>query len=203
MRLEPLDLDRHSVPLFESYASATDAIWTYLQFGPFEDAASLRAGLEILAARPDWELYVIEVGGRLLGFFAYVRILPAEGSIEIGSIVLVPEIQRTVAATEAQYLMMRQAFELGYRRYEWKCDDLNAPSRRAAERLGFRYEGTFRQATHYKGRNRDTAWYSIIDSEWPGVDAAITAWLSDDNFDVDGRQRSRLQIGIESPTSIG
>jgi RimJ/RimL family protein N-acetyltransferase len=122
-----------------------------------------------------------------------MRIDPAMGVIEVGNIAYSPSLQRTPAATEAMYLMMRRVFdELGYRRYEWKCDSLNAPSRAAAERLGFRYEGLFRQALVYKGRNRDTAWYSIIDKEWPARKAAFEAWLDPANFDRDGRQRRPL-----------
>ena len=126
---------------------------------------------------------------------SYLRIEPAHGSIEVGHLAFAPRLQRTRAATEAMYLMMWQAFKLGYRRYEWKCDALNAPSRRAAERLGFRHEGTFRQAMVYKGRNRDTAWYSIIDSEWPSRAAAFEAWLDPMNFDAAGRQRRPLSGG--------
>jgi RimJ/RimL family protein N-acetyltransferase len=123
---------------------------------------------------------------------AYLRVDPAAGSIEVGHIALSPALQRTPAATEAMYLLMRRAFELGYRRYEWKCDALNAPSRAAAQRLGLSYEGIFRQATVYKGRNRDTAWYAATDGEWPALRAAFERWLGPDNFDEAGRQRLRL-----------
>jgi RimJ/RimL family protein N-acetyltransferase len=130
---------------------------------------------------------------RATGIASYLRIEPAHGTIEVGHLAFSPLLQRTAAATEAMYLMMKHAFELGYRRYEWKCDALNAASRRAAERLGFRFEGVFRQAVVYKGRNRDTAWYSIIDREWPGREAAFLAWLDPTNFDSHGRQRRSLQ----------
>jgi RimJ/RimL family protein N-acetyltransferase len=131
--------------------------------------------------------------GRALGVAAYLRIEPAIGVLEIGHIAWSPSLQRTPAATEAMWLMMRRVFEeLGYRRYEWKCDALNAPSRRAAERLGFTFEGIFRQATITKGRNRDTAWYSIIDKEWPALDRAFGRWLAPANFSPDGWQRERL-----------
>jgi RimJ/RimL family protein N-acetyltransferase len=131
-----------------------------------------------------------------VGVASYLRIAPAVGSIEVGHILYSPLLQRSRAATEAMYLMMRRAFgELGYRRYEWKCDALNGPSRRAAARLGFVYEGTFRQATIYKGRNRDTAWYSITDGEWPAVRAAFERWLEPGNFDGEGVQRSTLREG--------
>ncbi len=126
------------------------------------------------------------------GLASYLRIAPAAGTIEVGHIHLAPALQRTRAATEAMFLMMRQAFDLGYRRYEWKCDALNAVSRRAAERLGFTYEGTFRHHLVYKGRNRDTAWYAIVDADWPPVRAAYEAWLDPANFDRDGRQRRPL-----------
>jgi RimJ/RimL family protein N-acetyltransferase len=121
-----------------------------------------------------------------------MRITPAAGSIEVGHLNFSPRLQRSAAATEAMYLMMKTAFRLGYRRYEWKCDALNAPSRAAARRLGFAYEGTFRQATVYKGRNRDTAWFTVIDTEWPALLGAFEAWLDPDNFDSAGRQRSKL-----------
>jgi RimJ/RimL family protein N-acetyltransferase len=123
---------------------------------------------------------------------SYLRIEPAQGSVEVGHLQFSPLMQRTPVATEAMYLMMKHAFELGYRRYEWKCDSLNAGSRRAAARLGFTFEGIFRQAIVYKGRNRDTAWFSVLDSEWPALDAAFQAWLDPGNFDTDGRQRRSL-----------
>ncbi|MEZ5287532.1 MAG: GNAT family protein [Vicinamibacterales bacterium] len=126
------------------------------------------------------------------GVASYLRITPAAGTIEVGHIHFSPALQQTPAATEAMYLMMRRAFELGYRRYEWKCDALNAPSRRAAQRLGFSYEGVFRQALVTKGRNRDTAWYACIDAEWPALSRAFERWLAPDNFDAGGRQREAL-----------
>ena len=133
------------------------------------------------------------ISGRAVGVASYLRIDEKAGVIEVGHINYSPALQRTAASTEAMYLMMRRAFdELGYRRYEWKCDALNAPSRSAAERLGFRFEGIFRQATIYKNRNRDTAWYSIVDGEWPGLKVAFEQWLSADNFDAAGRQRKSL-----------
>ena len=132
-------------------------------------------------------------GGRAVGVASYLAIDPENGTIEIGSINYSPRLQRRPAATEAMYLLMRRVFdELGYRRYEWKCDSLNAPSRAAAQRLGFRYEGLFRQAVVYKGRSRDSAWFSVIDSEWPILRAAFARWLDPSNFDADGRQRAGL-----------
>ena len=130
--------------------------------------------------------------GKAIGVASYLRIDPASGSIEVGHINYSPLLQRTPAATEAMYLMMQRVFELGYRRYEWKCDALNARSRAAAQRYGFSFEGVFRQATVYKGRNRDTAWYAAIDQEWPALQAAFLQWLDPANFDQDGRQRVRL-----------
>ena len=134
------------------------------------------------------------IRGRPVGVASYLRIDPAMGSIEVGHLSYSPALQRSAVATEAMYLMMRRAFdELGYRRYEWKCDSLNAPSRRAAERLGFRYEGTFRQMMVIKQRSRDTAWYSILDSEWPALRTAFERWLDPANFDASGAQRARLE----------
>ncbi|BAP89614.1 putative Acyl-CoA N-acyltransferase [Burkholderiales bacterium GJ-E10] len=129
---------------------------------------------------------------RALGVAGYLRITPNAGTIEIGHLHFSPLLQRTAMATEALFLMMREAFALGYRRLEWKCNSLNQPSRRAAQRLGFRFEGIFRQAAVVKGRNRDTAWFSIIDGEWPALHAAIERWLAPENFDRDGRQRVSL-----------
>ena len=130
--------------------------------------------------------------GKAAGVSSHLRITPAAGSIEVGHIHYSPRLQRSPAATEAMFLMMRWAFEAGYRRYEWKCDALNAASRAAAQRLGLSFEGIFRQATVYKGRNRDTAWYAAIDAEWPALREAFLAWLDPGNFDRDGRQRTRL-----------
>ena len=130
--------------------------------------------------------------GHCGGVASYLRIAPAAGSIEVGHINLAPEIARSRVWTEGMFLMMHHAFALGYRRYEWKCDALNLPSRRAAQRLGFSYEGTFRQMTVVKGRNRDTAWFSVIDTEWGALREAYAAWLSPANFDARGRQRERL-----------
>jgi len=142
---------------------------------------------------PLFHAVVDERSGDAVGVLAYLRIDPQNGAIEVGHINFSPRLQRTPAATEALYLMARRAFdELGYRRYEWKCDSLNAPSRRAATRLGFQFEGLFRQAGVYKGRNRDTAWFSILDAEWPALRTAYEQWLASENFDADGRQRRSL-----------
>ena len=140
------------------------------------------------------ELPLDRATDRAIGVAAYLRIAPEAGSIEVGHINFSPLLQRTPAATDAMYLMMRQAFELGYRRYEWKCDALNGPSRAAAERLGLTFEGIFRQEVVYKGRNRDSAWYAAIDREWPALKAAFETWLSPENFGPDRQQRQRLSV---------
>lgn len=147
-----------------------------------------------MAALDDPLFYaIVDNTGKATGVAAYMRIDPSNGVIEVGHLNFSPALQRTAAATEAMYLMMRRAFdELGYRRYEWKCDSLNAPSRRAAERLGFGFEGEFRQAIVYKERNRDTTWYSIVDAEWPARKKAFEGWLASGNFDSAGHQRRSL-----------
>lgn len=191
--LEPLSWDVHGEGLWKRLSTAPEKTWTYMTFGPFPDVESFRGTIEAMVADPGLSPYAVVVEGEPLGFGCYLRVRPAEGVIEIGSIVLGPDLQRTAAATEALYLMIRRVFDLGYRRCEWKCDSLNEPSRQAATRLGFTYEGIFRQATHYKGRNRDTAWYAIVDREWPALDDALRRWLSPDNFDGDGRQLLTLR----------
>lgn len=195
-RLEPVDPARHSAELHSAYVEAEDeGDWTYLPYGPFADEDAFTDWLAGQAAAPDPLFFAIVDGrsGRCSGLASFLRIDPTAASIEVGHIHLARRLQQTPAATEAMYLMMARAFESGYRRYEWKCDDLNAPSRSAAQRLGFVYEGTFRQATHYKSRNRDTAWYSILDSEWPALEREFQRWLEPDNFDESGRQRSPLR----------
>lgn len=195
-RLEPLEVDRHADPLFEAFQLDPAGLdWTYLPYGPFPDVGAHRRWVETVCTGEDPLFFaVLDSEGRPRGAASYLRIQPQVGSIEVGHIHYSPPLQRGRAATEAMYLMMRRAFdELGYRRYEWKCDALNAASRRAAERLGFTYEGTFRQATVYKGRNRDTAWYSIVDGEWPRIRIGLEAWLRPDNFDPQGVQLSRLR----------
>ena len=189
--LVPLEA-AHAPDLYSVFADAPGSLWTYMTFGPFSSVDALEATLSAMIDLEDWLPYSIVVDGQPLGFASYLRIQPADGVIEIGAITLSPRLQKTTSATEAIFLMIDNAFALGYRRVEWKCDDLNEPSRRAAIRFGFTYEGTFRQATHYKGRNRDTAWYSIIDTEWPRLRATFLRWLDPDNFDVDGRQRRGL-----------
>lgn len=197
-RLERLDADRHAAQLRAAFATAPDGRdWTYMMSGPFPDAASYRqqAG-QMQATQDPLHHAVIDLRtGNALGTLALMRIEPAHGVIEVGHIALSPLLKRSRMATEAHYLLMRHVFEdLGYRRYEWKCDSLNAPSRAAAQRLGFRFEGIFRQAIVYRGRSRDTAWFSIIDSEWPALRAAFEQWLDDGNFDPAGQQRQSLSV---------
>jgi RimJ/RimL family protein N-acetyltransferase len=155
--------------LFSAFRDA-DEMWDYMPIGPFASE-----------------------GEEAAGFGSYLRITPAAGSIEVGYLSFSPRLQRSVAATEAMFLMMKWAFEAGYRRYEWKCNALNAASRRAAERLGLSYEGVFRQAAVVKGRNRDTAWFAAIDAEWPALEAAFQTWLAPENFDAAGRQKTSLR----------
>ena len=191
--VEPLSAG-HTDALFAAFAEDTeDRIWTYRPNGPYRDRAAFADWVDRAATAHDPLMHAIVVEGEALGHASFLRITPEAASIEVGFINLAPRLQRTIAATEAMALMMARAFDtLGYRRYEWKCDALNAPSRRAAERLGFTYEGTFRQAVVVKGRNRDTAWYSILDSEWPAIKAGFDAWLAPGNFDAQGRQRQSL-----------
>ncbi len=194
VRLERFDPERHAEDLHKSNLM-DDRIWDYLPYGPFADLARYRVWADAVAGREDPYFYaLVDVAtGRAGGVASYLRIDPNAGSIEVGHINLAPVIQKSRASTEAIYLMMRWAFEAGYRRFEWKCDALNLPSRRAAERYGMSYEGVFRQATVVKGRNRDTAWFATIDKEWPTLGAAFDTWLSPENFDADdGRQHRRL-----------
>lgn len=195
-RIEPAAPDRHAAALHQaSLADREGRNWTYLPYGPFDSEAQYRSWMEktCLGDDPLFHAIVDLRSGAATGLASYLRIEPTIGVIEVGHIHYTPALQGTAAATEAMYLMMRRVFdELGYRRYEWKCDALNAPSRQAAVRLGFAYEGLFRQATIYKGRNRDTAWYAITDGDWPRLKAAFETWLDPANFDGDGRQRRRL-----------
>ena len=195
-RLELFDPDRHCAELFDGYAEDADGrTWTYLAYGPF---ASLEQFRDLMRAHffgqdPLCHIIIDRTSGRAAGMASYMRIDPAMGSIEVGSIAYSPRLQKSRAATETMYRMMRRAFdELGYRRYEWKCNPLNEPSRAAALRLGFQYEGLFRQAMVTKGRNRDTTWFSVIDSEWPTLRAAFERWLDPANFTADGTQRRSL-----------
>lgn len=194
-RLEPLSPDLHAKDLFEANALDKEGRnFTYLLHGPFETLGAYQTWMNDFCLRDDPLFFAVidSLFTKAVGIASYLRITPSAGSIEVGNINFSPLLQRTPAASEAMYLMMKRAFELGYRRYEWKCDALNAPSRSAAQRLGFSYEGIFRQALVYKGRNRDTAWYAVIDQEWPRLEAAFQQWLDPSNFDANGRQRLRL-----------
>ncbi|HXP77982.1 MAG TPA: GNAT family protein [Stellaceae bacterium] len=195
-RVEPIDADRHATDLHAANLEDKEGRnWTYLPYGPFERLDDYRDWMRkaCLGDDPLFHTVVDQKTGRAVGVASYLRIDPAPGVIEVGHINYAPPLQRTVAATETMFLMMRRVFdELGYRRYEWKCDALNAPSRAAALRLGFQFEGIFRQATVYKSRNRDTAWYAIIDRDWPALKARYERWLDPTNFDASGRQRQSL-----------
>jgi len=201
--LEPLEPIRHAGRLY-SAVSGADELWQFLPYGPFEDEAAFNAWITGCAASTDPLFYAIvdRASGEPRGLGSYLRMSTQHGVIEIGHLLFSPSLQRTRHATEAIYLWSRHAFDdLGYRRLEWKCNAANLPSRRAAERFGFTFEGVFRQHMVVKDRNRDTAWYSIIDGEWPARRAAFEAWLSPENFDPAGRQRrslAELRNGIEA-----
>ncbi|MBP5856639.1 GNAT family N-acetyltransferase [Marivibrio halodurans] len=196
-RLERLDPDGHGADLFAADSADREGrSWTYLPYGPFAGVGDYMGWLRAQAALSDPFFYTIveAEGGKPVGLASYLRIAPEAGAIEVGHLHFSPALQRRPAATEAMALMMAHAFEdLGYRRYEWKCNALNAASCRAAERLGFTFEGVFRQAGVVKGHNRDTAWYSILDHEWPGMKRAFESWLSPGNFEEDGTQRRALR----------
>jgi RimJ/RimL family protein N-acetyltransferase len=202
-RVEPVDPARDAADLHAAYQLDKEGRnWTYLPYGPFVRFEDYRDWLERAAASDDPFVHCIveRQSGRAVGVASYMRIDMAAGVIEVGGINYSPLLQRTHAATEAMYLMMCRVFdELGYRRYEWKCDSLNAPSRAAAQRLGFQYEGMFRQATVYKARNRDTCWFSILDSEWSALKARFERWLDPDNFDAQGHQKRNLSSCAQPP----
>jgi RimJ/RimL family protein N-acetyltransferase len=192
-RVEKLDAARHGAALWQALKD-DNATWAYLGYGPFTDETAFAAWL---AERPKladpYSYAIVTPEGRALGIATLMEIRPAMRVIEVGNIVYSPALQRTPLATEAQYLLARHVFEtLGNRRYEWKCNALNAPSRRAAERFGFTFEGLFRQHQIVKGRNRDTAWFSMLDTEWPARKAAYARWLAPENFDAGGRQKVSL-----------
>ena len=194
--LVPLTRDHASTLHHYFSQSDHDAIWDYLPYGPFDTADAYGDWIDENTAAGDPHFFAIhdKKTGDAIGVASYLRINPKEGSIEVGHINFSPELQNTIGATETMYLMMQWAFENGYRRYEWKCNALNLKSRRAAQRLGFSYEGIFRQATIAKSRNRDTAWFGIIDKEWPELDQAFKTWLAPDNFDDAGNQQQRLSV---------
>ncbi|MBO6520719.1 MAG: GNAT family N-acetyltransferase [Rhodospirillales bacterium] len=197
-RLELLDRDKHLSDLYAAFSKDTEGrIWTYLPCGPFDTEADYREWVEGACFNDDPLFHaIIDLQTeKPVGVASYLRIDPKIGSIEVGHINYSPLLQRSIAATEAMYLMMARVFdELGYRRYEWKCDSLNAKSCAAAERYGFTFEGIFRQCTIYKQRNRDTAWYSILDTEWPALKDAFQTWLDPANFDDDGNQKQALSV---------
>jgi len=200
-RLEPLDPDVHTRDLFDAFAQDLEGRnWTYLPHGPFRDITRFEKWIWGCCGRDDFQFYAIidMATTHAVGIASYLRIEPTVGSIEVGYLNFSPLLQRRPAASEAMYLMMRRAFaELGYRRYEWKCDVLNAASRRAAERLGFRFEGVFRQAAVYKGRDRDTAWFSILDREWVVLEPAYDEWLRDVRVSPDQKQKQSLSTIIK------
>ncbi|WP_430475946.1 GNAT family N-acetyltransferase [Thalassospira lucentensis] len=195
--ISPLDVARDARHLFDANHAASDGSrFTYLFTHAFDDFDAYKAWLDGMAATSDPMLHTIidVISKKAVGVAAFMRMDPTHGVIEIGNINYAPALSQTIGGTEAMYLMMKRAFdELGYRRYEWKCDDQNAPSRAAAARYGFSYEGTFRNHMVYKGRNRDTAWFSVTSEEWPAIKAAFEAWISPGNFDETGKQRTRLQ----------
>ncbi len=195
VRLEPLTAE-HAAAVVE-VLSPHPELWTYQAENPPASVEEAAARIAVTTTAPDQLGYAIidPASSAFLGRVCYLRIQPGLGSIEVGAIIYAPSLQRTKAATEVQYLLLRHVFDdLGYRRYEWKCDSLNVPSRKAADRLGFVEEGTWRNALVTKGRNRDTTWYSITDAEWPGIKAGLEAWLADDNFDADGVQLQPLAV---------
>ena len=194
-QLEPMEPVKHAADLFAAYNSAPQG-WTYMGSEPYTSEADYRTYAETIAKSTDPRHYaVIDLQtGKAVGTLSLMRIDVNNGVIEVGNVMFSPLLQQTPISTEAQCLLMAYAFdELGYRRYEWKCDALNAPSRTTADRLGFTFEGVFRQAVVYKGRSRDTAWFSILDSEWPKVKAAFQAWLAPENFDAQGKQKRSLK----------
>jgi RimJ/RimL family protein N-acetyltransferase len=195
-RLEPLNAARHAAEIFEAQAEDADGVrWTYSFHGPYENYAAYEKWVLGSENSRDPQFYAIvdAVSGRAVGSCTYMRIEPRHGVIEVGNIYFSPRLARTRAATEAIYLMVANAFDLGYRRFEWKCDSCNLPSRAAATRFGFTYEGMFRQAIVNKGRNRDTTWYAIIDGDWNGgLKDAYLRWLDPGNFDADGTQKQKL-----------
>jgi len=194
-RCEPLNLESHSNDLYEAYLQDQEnRNWVYLPYGPFESFEDYRKWMESACFNGDPFFYAIIDSGsdKAIGVASYLRITPEQGCIEVGHINYSPALQGTIAATEAMYLMMKNAFALGNRRYEWKCNALNEKSCNAALRLGFTYEGTFRQMLVVKGQNRDSAWFSLLDREWPVIDRAFQQWLSEENFDNNGKQKTAL-----------
>ena len=190
-RLEPLDVAKHGGDIWAAFKGAAN-VWTWLPAPQPQDRAEYEALLDTMVKNRDICPFAVIVDGKAKGHMWMMEIRPAHGVFEVGWITYSPTLQRTPAATEAVYLIGDYGFGLGYRRYEWKCNNRNEPSKRAAVRFGFTFEGLFRQHQVVKGENRDTAWYSIIDSEWPARKAAFERWLAPDNFDKDGRQIKTL-----------
>lgn len=196
VRLEPLDWDAHGAGVFAAVGGDANAdIWTWMPVGPWTTPDQLRDFLSASHANEGWRTMVIrdQRRGDVLGMATYMRIREAHGSAEIGCVAFGPKLKRTAEATEALALMAAHVFDLGYRRYEWKCNDANLASKRAAERFGFTYEGLFRNDMVMKGKSRDTAWYSITDAEWPALRDALAHWLAHDNFATDGAQNRTLE----------
>ncbi len=196
--LEPINIRKHSKDLYKNYSlDKKNVIWAYLPYGPFKSHGSFKKWLKSFCLNKDPFFYAIysKKHNQYCGMASYLRITPEHGSIEVGHINYSPILQNTTEGTETMYLMMKNAFEvLGNRRYEWKCNNLNSASKYAAERLGFKFEGIFRQMFIFKGRNRDTAWYSIIDKEWPNYKKKYLFYLKKSNFTKTNRQRKRLKI---------
>ena len=195
VRIEPLDWERHGAQLADAICGLDNTeLWRYMPFEPVPDLQTLQTSMTYASKKFTWiPMAIVRVRDEMcVGMASYMRLRPEHGSCEVGCIAFGDALKRTREATEAMYLMARHAFELGYRRYEWKCDNGNEPSKRAALRFGFVYEGLFRQDLIVKGLNRDTAWFSITDKEWPGVRAGFETWLADDNFDGEGRQKRSL-----------
>ena len=196
--LEPINIKKHSISLYKNFSlDKKNIIWNYLPYGPFKSYGSFKKWLKSFCLNKDPFFYAIysKRYDQYCGMASYLRITPKHGSIEVGHINYSPILQNTVEGTETMYLMMKNAFEvLGNRRYEWKCNNLNSASKYAAERLGFKFEGIFRQMFIFKGRNRDTAWYSIIDKEWPNYKKKYLFYLKKSNFTKTNRQRKKLKI---------
>ena len=194
--IEPTAFSKHANGLFDVIGgSQNDDLWSHVAIGPWKSAALFGQAMEMHAENDGWitHLFRDAHSAEMLGMASYMRNRPEQGSTEVGCVVFSKKLQRTAAATEAMYLMARHVFEdLGYRRYEWKCNNANEPSKRAALRLGFTFEGVFRQDMVVKGQNRDTAWFSVTDGEWPLVKAAFEAWLEPANFAPDGVQKRSL-----------
>jgi RimJ/RimL family protein N-acetyltransferase len=203
-RVEPLRVADHAVSLFAAFSvDGGDAGWTYLPYGPFARRAEFEAWLNgtCLSDDPLFFAIVDAVSGAAVGMASYLNIKPLHATVEVGHVHFSRSMQRSRIATEAMYLMMGHAFAAGYRRYEWKCDVLNARSRRAARRFGFSYEGVFRQHMVVRGRSRDSAWFACVNGEWPSLKAAYEAWLDDANFDADGNQLQSL-AGLTRPVLV-